>query len=97
MELIRDDGVLRLMDSKYNSQKSNGETFQDIRKIVKNLYGILEEKEEILDDNKNECVYFQTLTNFINQNTFRITTNKPIGGKSIKEDINEMREYIDYI
>ena len=97
LELIRDDGVLRLMDSKYNSQKSNGETFQDIRKIEKNLYGILEEKEKILDDNKNECVYFQTLTNYINQKTFRITTNKPIGGKSIKEDINEMREYIDYI
>lgn len=43
LDKISSDGLLRLMDSKYNSKKSNGDTFQRIIKDGEKYYGILEE------------------------------------------------------
>ncbi len=95
LELIRNDGVLRLMDSQYNSQKSNGETFQDIIQIENEYWGILEQDHDILNDDDEKCVYYQVLTNSTSQNEFRVTKKiLPIKGTSVKNNLMDIINYI---
>ena len=99
LKLISNDGVLRLMDSQYNSQKSNGETFQDIIKIINDnrveYWGIFEQNHRILDDDGDNCIYYQVLTDTTSQNEFRITKKDlPIEGESCK---NNLKDIIDFI
>ena len=72
---IGEDGLLRLMASKYNSQKSNANTFQEIVKVKNKYYGIFEKEDVIKDDNENRVYYYQELTDNINGKCFRVTTN----------------------
>jgi len=97
LKLIRNDGPLRLMASKYNSQKSNSSTFQAIIKDVVSgeLLGILEWKNVILDDSGDQCYYYQKLTNDITQNAFRISTTKPTGNPISGR--NALERIIDFI
>lgn len=84
--IIRDDGPLRLMASKYNSQKSNGRTFQEILevdKVTQTHWGILEWEQEIVDEAGDRYYYYQELTNTIVKNKFRIRKRKP-AGKPVK-------------
>ncbi len=93
--LIKEDGVLRLMDSQFNSQKSNGDTFQDIIKKGNEYWGILEQNHVILNDEGEKCGYYQVLTDSISQNEFHVTKKDlPIKGESYK---NKLKEIINYI
>lgn len=93
--LIKEDGVLRLMDSQFNSQKSNGDTFQDIIKKGNEYWGILEQNHVILNDEGEKCCYYQILTDSISQNEFHVTKKDlPIKGESYK---NKLKEIINYI
>jgi len=95
LELIRNDGVLRLMDSQYNSQKSNGETFQDVIQNGEEYWGILEQEHDILNDNGEKCIYYQVLTNSTSQNEFRVTRKDlPIEGESYKNNLKDIINYI---
>lgn len=81
LDSIKNDGKLRLMSSKYNSQKSNGDTFQ---RIIKNdqeeYWGVLEEEENITDDDGKRVYYYQKLTNhFDSKDSFKVTRTKPDG------------------
>lgn len=61
--LIRKDGVLRLMDSSYNEQKSNGTTFKTIRKTQSGYIGIMMNDVLLVDTGKNtEIVIYQNLS-----------------------------------
>ena len=68
LEAIGDDSPLRLMASKYNSQKSNGDTFQDIyqRKNKRTYYGIIETgiKQANSKDNKEMTLYQELNNNY---------------------------------
>lgn len=67
LDLIKNDGLLRLMASKYNSQKSNGETFQDIfERGNKTYYGIIETgiKQANSKDNKEMTLYQELNNNY---------------------------------
>lgn len=72
LEAIRDDGPLRLMASKYNSQKSNGDTFLKILKRTDGSYfGILEEKikmaNELSTPDSSDYTLYQDLTDDLNE------------------------------
>jgi hypothetical protein len=95
LELIRIDSLLRLMDSKYNSQKSNGETFQKIIKKSETEYvGILECEEKICDDNGQRVYYYQKLTNCKEQNSFRVTTDGKILDGQVVEKLEEIIDFL---
>ena len=104
---IREDGLLRLMDSKYNSQKSNGDTFQRIIKIAKkfeinkivleegSLLGVLEENVVIRDKYGDQVFLVQELTDTFKQNGYMVIPQMPDG-----LDINgraALEKYINYI
>lgn len=72
LEAIRNDGLLRLMDSKYNSQKSNGETFQRIVKEGDNLIGILEERVNITDGTYRFYLYQELTDNYDDKVVYRV-------------------------
>ena len=91
LESIKNDGKLRLMSSKYNSQKSNGDTFQRIINQGDEYWGILEGNEEITDDNGERVYYYQKLTDFFDsKDSFKVTKTKPDGDviKLNEVDIN---------
>jgi hypothetical protein len=72
LEAIRDDGPLRLMASKYNSQKSNGDTFLKILKRTDGSYfGILEEKIKMANEfstpDSSDYTLYQDLTDDLNE------------------------------
>jgi hypothetical protein len=69
---IGNDGLLRLMDSKYNSQKSNGETFQRIVKEGDNLIGILEERVNITDGTYRFYLYQELTDNYDDKVVYRV-------------------------
>jgi Fe-S cluster biosynthesis and repair protein YggX len=79
------------MDSKYNSQKSNGETFQRIvkegDKLGDKLIGILEERVNIMDGTDRFYLY-QELTDYYNgQVEYRVRREPfPEGSFTISED-----------
>ena len=89
LDSISEDGVLRLMDSKYNSKKSNGSTFQKILKAEDNYYGILEEDQEIIGENDNKYYYYYQN---LNTSKFHVSKDKPKG-----EVIENISEIIDFI
>lgn len=86
---IGNDGPLRLMDSNYNSQKSNGETFKEIRKIADEKYiGIIEEGIKMENDpSGDDMTLYQELTDDLNQTGFTITKNKSasLDGENINQ------------
>lgn len=101
LDLIQKDGLLRLMDSKYNSKKSNGETFQKI--ILKDntegpkekeYVGIIEAEAEIYDDKDKRVYYYQKLTDMVsNKNIFHVTRyeikgTEQKGRKALKKILN---------
>lgn len=69
LDFIKDDGLLRLMASKYNSQKSNGDTFKEIRKITHDKYiGIIEEDIKMENyPNGDSMTLYQELTDVLDQ------------------------------
>lgn len=83
--LIKNDGLLRLMASKYNSQKSNGETFQDIfERGNKTYYGIIE--TEIIDQNGVNMTLYQELTDNLSQTgslTISKSTSPCLNGQNV--------------
>ena len=96
LDNISNDGILRLMSSKYNSKKSNGETFQSIIKCSEEYWGIVEKEEIIIDENDNRVYLMQNLTNTLNdKNIFRVKKTLP-QGTEIK-DRKDLIEIINYI
>ena len=99
LESIRKDGLLRLMDSRYNTQKSNASTFQKIVKYGNNpgvYYGILENQVEIKDDKGNRVYYYQELTDNIKERLFYVTKKEHIiKAREIKK--SELRTIISKI
>lgn len=81
LELIHKEGRLRLMASKYNTQKSNGETFIEYRKVGNDYYGIM-----------SNIVYYDgykdlkmTLYQYLNENGVLRVCFHDIPGKKISE------------
>lgn len=96
---ISNDGPLRLMDSEYNSQKSNGETFQKIimtKKRPKEYEGIIEGSEVILDDSGERVFYYQKLTdNFGSENNpFRVSQTAREGDEVPASEVIKLINYI---
>ena len=86
---ISADSPLRLMASKYNSQKSNGDTFKEIRKIADDKYiGIIEEGIK-MDNNPNgeNMTLYQELTDALSQ-TGNLTiayNSKSLNGQNVNK------------
>ena len=81
LKLIHKEGRLRLMASKYNTQKSNGETFIEYRKEGNDYYGIM-----------SNIVYYDgykdlkmTLYQYLNENGVLRVCFHDIPGKKISE------------
>lgn len=88
LELIRKDGLLRLMSSSYNQRKSNSSAYTSIIKNKKDGYlGLL--GEAIMDDNDEPLYLYQKLSE---SNKTRATTTKPKGRKQAMS-----KALIDYI
>lgn len=100
LDKIQNDGLLRLMASKYNSQKGNANTFQEIAKIKdqrkKQFIGIIEGDVDIFDDygNKN-IIYYQMLTDVIGQNIFRVKDKSKL--KFLSRNIKDKKDLIKII
>ncbi|MBO7116730.1 MAG: hypothetical protein J6V87_06755 [Prevotella sp.] len=95
---IKKDGLLRLMASKYNSQKSNGDTFKEIRKIDNDKYiGVIETgiKRANSKDNK-EMTLYQELNNNYPAESLLIDVSGSLKGTNIYE-IEELEDIIDRI
>lgn len=88
LETIRDDSPLRLMSAEYNSNKSNGATFERILQVAKDSFvGIL--LEGIRDDNNDgPFILYQKLSE---NGVMRIRKDK-IKGKEVNSE-----RYIDII
>lgn len=103
LEAIRNDGLLRLMDSKYNSQKSNGETFKEIRKIADNKYiGIIEEGIKMDNyPNGNSMTLYQELTDVLSQTgnlSIAYSNSASLNGQDVNQDPNfTLKDIIDKI
>ena len=68
---IHNDGILRLMDSKLNTKKSNGSTFKKIVKDGTEYFGIIEEDiiaDDILNKENSKVVLYQKLDNQMSSN-----------------------------
>lgn len=93
---IHDDSILRLMDSKLNTQKSNGSTFKKIVKDGTNYYGIIEEDiiaDDILDKENSRVVLYQKLDNQMSSNgKLRI-----IGEISYKGEVKEKDDLVSIL
>lgn len=100
---IGNDGLLRLMDSKYNSQKSNGETFKEIRKIADNKYiGIIEEGIKMDNyPNGNSMTLYQELTDVLSQTgnlSIAYSNSASLNGQDVNQDPNfTLKDIIDII
>ena len=85
LDKISSDGLLRLMDSKYNSKKSNGDTFQRIIKDGEKYYGILEEgifsQNGDIEKEKEETF---TLYQDLHEKGIMRITSKTIKGVEVK-------------
>lgn len=78
LQAIRKDSILRLMDSNYNSQKSNGSTFIRIHKQSGKYKGIILEKITYDEGNK-EITLYQNL----DENGIIRATPNPIEGRKV--------------
>jgi len=100
---IGNDGLLRLMDSKYNSQKSNGETFKEIRKIADDKYiGIIEEGIKMDNYPKgNSMTLYQELTDVLSQTgnlSIAYSNSTSLNGQDVNQDPNfTLKDIIDKI
>jgi len=96
LKSIHDDSILRLMDSKLNTQKSNGSTFKKIVKDGTNYYGIIEEDiiaDDILDKENSRVVLYQKLDNQMSSNgKLRI-----IGEISYKGEVKEKDDLVSIL
>ena len=103
LDFIRKDGLLRLMDSKYNSKKSNGETFQKIilrknkeKPEEKEYVGILEAEAEVYDDNDERVYYYQRLTDDVSKKiVFHVTKDKIV--KKKKKSREALEEILNLV
>lgn len=95
LDEISSDGLLRLMDSKYNSKKSNGDTFKRIIKNENKYYGILEEGifSQNGDIEKEET--FTLYQDLHEKGIMRITSDK-INGEEVKGR-EKLKKIIDLI
>lgn len=94
LDQIHKDGLLRLMDSKYNSQKSNGETFQGIyKRDNESYYGVIETGIKKKDEDGTFTLY-QELTDCLND-TGKLTIDKEDNLKG--EEIADLSDIIDRI
>ena len=91
LNLIRDHGPLRLMASKYNTQKSNGETFLKILKDGDDYFGIM--SEEVYYGNKKMTLYQD-----LKRNGYSCVREGLLNGDNI-DDIKDfkIRDIIDLI
>ncbi len=109
LDKISSDGLLRLMDSKYNSKKSNGDTFKRIIKKGNKYYGILEEgilegkkKKSILKDTAGAGIIRRqkketfTLYQDLHEKGIMRITSKNIKGVEVKGK-KELEKIIDLI
>lgn len=97
LDRIREDGLLRLMDSNYNSLKSNGSTFKRIIKNGHVYWGIIED-ENIKDCNGNAMYLVQKLTDSNIQNNFLVAA--PTTYKFLKNNNPEkvdLKKIINFI
>ena len=100
---IGNDGPLRLMASKYNSQKSNGETFKEIRKIADDKYiGIIEEGIKMDNYPKgNSMTLYQELTDVLSQTgnlSIAYSNSTSLNGQDVNQDPNfTLKDIIDKI
>ncbi len=95
LKKIRDDSPLRLMSAEYNSNKSNGDTFKEIRQVAEDNYvGILLEGIRKDSDDNEEYILYQKLTNIITENgVMRIRAKKDeIEGEKV-----ESKDYLEII
>jgi len=93
LDKIRDHGPLRLMASKHNTQKSNGETFIEIRKDDRdNYYGILSKNVHY------KCIENMTLYQNLKENGIsRVCINEVPGENIDKIENFDIRDIIDLI
>ena len=93
--LIKNDGLLRLMASKYNSQKSNGETFQGIyMRKDGSYYGVIETRITKKGEDGTFFTLYQELTDYLND-TGKLTIDKEDNLKG--KEIADLRDIIDRI
>jgi len=85
LDLIRKDGILRLMDSKLNSSKSNGSTFTEIRKVDEKYKGIM--LTGIISDDEEDCEL--TIYQDLSKNGETHATREPIKEKGRKVKITK--------
>ena len=83
------------MSAEYNSNKSNGDTFKEIRQVAEDNYvGILLEGIRKDSDDNEEYILYQKLTNIITENgVMRIRAKKDeIEGEKV-----ESKDYLEII
>ena len=91
LNLIREDGVLRLMHTKYNGKKSNSSTYKKIIKINKNTYyGIL---GKVIIDGEDEEKKRYLYYNLKEQNAPMRVALKELNGT----EVQITKAIIDYI
>ena len=95
LKAIGGHGPLRLMNSKYNTQKSNGDAFIKIHKDEKgNYYGVLSEDIKY-DESEGVMRLYQNLNeNGVSRACFQKIPGEPI---DISKEINEYKEVINLI
>lgn len=97
LRMISKDGVLRLMDSKYNSQKSNGETFQGIyKRDNESYYGVIETGIKKKDEDGTFTLY-QELTDDLNKTGSLTIDNEDNLGRTIDDKISDLEKIINLI
>lgn len=97
LRMISNDGVLRLMDSKYNSQKSNGETFQGIyKRDNESYYGVIETGIKKKDEDGTFTLY-QELTDDLNKTGSLTIDNEDNLGRTIDDKISDLEKIINLI
>lgn len=98
LRMISNDGVLRLMDSKYNSQKSNGETFQGIyMRKDGSYYGVIETGITKKGEDGTFFTLYQELTDDLNKTGSLTIDNEDNLGRTIDDKISDLEEIINLI
>ena len=98
LRMISNDGVLRLMDSKYNSQKSNGETFQGIyMRKDGSYYGVIETGITKKGEDGTFFTLYQELTDDLNKTGSLTIDNEDNLGSTIDDKISDLEKIINLI
>ena len=97
LDKIHKDGLLRLMDSKYNSQKSNGETFQGIyERKDGSYYGVIETGIKKKDEDGTFTLYQELTDDFNDTGKLTIDKEDNLNGDEVKK-IADLSDIINRI